>query len=149
MKQIISAIAIAAILVLGVGGCAQLTAEQKARIEEISKKNETLAGELSVLYTQARQGVADPAEIVVAIQKVNEAMAANYAEIKKIQAEGEATSWIAGAVGLFGRSALHLVTKIPLPGPLGMILQMGMGILLGGSETKQKVVVPEAKPATT
>ena len=142
MKNLISAVFISAILVLAVGGCAQLTEAQKARIEQLAQKNEGLTSELAALYTQARQGLADPAEIVAAIQKVTAAMDANHAEIKKIQAEGETASWLAGAVGLFGRSALHLVTKIPLPGAWGMIVNMGLGLLLGGSDTKKILPAP-------
>jgi hypothetical protein len=146
MKHVISSVVIAAALVLAVGGCAQLTEAQKARIEQLTVKNETLTSKLAGLYTAARQGLADPAEIVAAIQEVTATIAANHEEIKKIQEEGETQSWIAGAVGLFGRSAIHLITKIPLPGAWGMILSAGLTALLGGSSTAKKVSAPV--PAT-
>lgn len=139
VKHAFGVLAIAAILALGVGGCAQLTEAQRARIEQLAEKNETLSGELGALYTQARQGLADPAEIVAAIKKVNDAMAENHAEIKRIQGEGTTTlGIIAATAGMFGRTLLHAATKLPIPGPVGMILQMGLGLLLGGSETRKK-----------
>lgn len=134
-------ILLSCVLILGLmGGCAGLSKEQQERIEVITKKNETLAGELSTLYTQARQGLADPAEIVAAIQKVTAAMSENHAEIKKIQAEsGNTSAWIAGAVGLFGRTALHAVgAAIPGAGPLAAGLQAILTLLLGGSTTKKR-----------
>lgn len=147
MKHVFGVLAISAILALGVGGCVHLTEEQKARIEQLSVKNEGLSGELAALYTEARQGIADPAEIVAAIQKVTKAMADNHAEIKKIQEEAGTTgAMIAGGIGLFGRSAVHLLTKIPLPGPIGMLIQAGLGLLLGGSATAKKITAPVPVP---
>jgi len=144
VKKSIGALAIVAVLALGIGGCAQLTEAQKARIEVLSQKNETLAGELSTLYTEARQGLADPAEIVAAIQKVTAAMAANHEEIKKIQAEGATTSTvIAGVIGLFGRTALHAAASfIPGGGPLAALASSILTGLLGGSTSNKVAPAP-------
>jgi len=128
------------VLVLGLmGGCAGLTADQKARIEALGVENDKAATDMSVLLLKAKSGEASPFEIVQAVDRIKSLMDRNTKEIKEIEASSSTSSTIAALAGLFGRTALHAVSAaIPGAGPIGALLQGILTLLLGGSSNKKK-----------
>ena len=128
------------VLVLALmGGCGHLTEEQKARIEVLSQQNAALTDEMTVLLSKAKAGSVTPLEIVQAVDRIRVTLKANADEMKAIQDTASTSSWIAGAAGLFGRTALHAVSvAIPGSGPLAAGLQALLTLLLGGSSSKKK-----------
>ena len=136
-KMILPCVAVLALM----GGCAHLTEEQKARVEVLTKQNNALTDEMAVLLSKAKAGTATPLEIVQAVDRIRVTLKSNADEMKAIQDTASTSSWIAGAIGLFGRTALHAVSlAVPGSGPLAAGLQALLTLLLGGSSSKEKKV---------
>lgn len=126
-------------LVLVMGGCASLSTEQQERVNALVDENAKLSIKLADLTKQAKEGTATPEEITAAMQEVQASIERNRKEIADIHASGTSTSAILGGIaGALGRTALHAATKIPIGGPIGIVIQGILGLLLGGSETRKK-----------
>ncbi len=136
MKRAILPVVLVLVLI---GGCAGLSSEQIARIDALSAENQKATSEMSVLLSKAKAGTITPLEVVQAMDRLRALIDSNVKEIKEIEATASKGSVIAGAIGLFGRTALHAVSiAVPGSGPIAAALQGLLTLLLGGSSTKKQ-----------
>lgn len=134
--------AVVVLALAGVGmlsGCGGLSKEQQERLDKLMGENQALSVRLQAVYKAAQNGTATVGEVEAAVKEITTAISANQAEIKKLQDEGAGgMAWLWALIGMFGRTVLHAGAKIPLGGPLGVIVQSLLGLLLGGSQTAKK-----------
>src|SRR3990167_905081 len=129
------------VMALSMGGCVGgMSPESEARIEAIKADNAKLFSKLEEVAAKMKTGDISIKEAVEAAALVDAAIKKNSAEIKSItDAEGgTARDAILVGAGIFGRSALHLLTRIPLPAPFGFLAPILTLILQSESKKKQE-----------
>jgi hypothetical protein len=148
MRRVLVSLILVLALAGGVWGCTSgLSKERQARVDALVAENVKLATEAKDLYAKVKAGELPLADMMALTVQITAQTQKNLDEIKSIHDEAVASGATAGGIiGVFARTLLHAATKIPLPGPLGIVGNL-LGMLLGGSSTDKKTTV-EPPPTT-
>jgi len=120
-------------------GCSGLSDGQREEIATLVAENKALVVEMESLYGRLKDGSATVAEVSAAVVRIKAKVESNLKRIEEIHESGASTAAIIGGiVGALFRSVPHALTRIPLPGGLGIAVQGFLSLLLGGSATKRK-----------